>query len=253
MLFRSVLSSATFTDNSTTGFGGPVVSWNWNFGDASPTATSSVQNPTHTYTAQNTYTAQLIVNTANCADTVLQTVIINVKPTANFTLTPINGCPTLTVNFTNTSANATSYSWNLGNGNTSTATNTTQVYTNTLTTNKIYSITLTVQTGSGCSDVKTNTITVFSKPTPSFIMNTPLGCSPIAVTFTNTSVGATNYNWTFGDATSSTSSLSVISHTFTNSTLLLQSFTVLSLQPLLLMATNCTVKLCNSKDEFVKV
>lgn len=221
-----VLSTATFTDISTTGFGGSVISWNWNFGDASPTATSSIQNPTHTYTAQNTYTAQLIVNTANCADTVLQIVNVNVKPTANFTLTPLNGCPSLSVNLTNTSSNATTYSWNLGNGSTSTSTNVSQVYTNTLTTNKIYTITLTAQTGSGCSDVKTNTITVFTKPTASFIMNAPLGCSPVAATFTNNSIGATSYNWTFGDATSSTSTATTLAHTYVNSTLLLQTYTV---------------------------
>jgi gliding motility-associated-like protein len=220
-----VAAVASFTDNSTTGFGGSITSWNWNFGDASPTATSSVQNPTHTFTTQNTYTVQLIVNTANCADTVLQNMIINVKPTADFTLTPINGCPTLSVNFTNTSANASSYNWNLGNGATSTLTNTSQVYTNTLTTNKTYTVTLTAQTGAGCSDTHTSVVTVFFKPTASFTISAPLSCSPIAATFTNNSVGSTSYLWTFGDATSSNSIASVLSHTYTNSTLLLQTYT----------------------------
>lgn len=220
-----VAAIAAFTDNSTTGVGGPIISWSWNFGDASSTATSSAQNPTHTFTTQNTYTVQLIVNTANCADTVLQNMLINVKPTANFTLTPINGCPTLSVSFTNISANATSYNWNLGNGATSTQTNTSQVYTNTLTTNKVYTITLTAQTGAGCVDTHTSVITVFSKPIAAFTINAPLGCSPIATTFTNNSVGSTGYVWTFGDATSSNSSATVLSHTYTNSTLLLQTYT----------------------------
>lgn len=221
-----VAAIASFTDNSTTGIGDPVISWNWNFGDASATATSSVQNPTHTFTTQNTYTVQLIVNTANCTDTVLQNIIINIKPTADFTLTPLNGCPTLSVNFTNTSINAVSYNWNLGNGATSTLTNTAQVYTNTLTTSKIYTVTLTVQSSLGCSDTKTNTVTVFPKPTASYTLNASLGCSPTVVTFTNNSIGATVSHWAFGDATSSTSTLSVLSHTYINSTLLLQTFTV---------------------------
>jgi gliding motility-associated-like protein len=220
-----VAAVASFTDNSTVGFGGPIIGWNWNFGDASPTATSSVQNPTHIFTTQSTYTTQLIVNTANCADTVLQNILINVKPTADFTLTPINGCPTLSVNFTNTSANATSYNWNLGNGATSTLTNTSQVYTNTLTTNKTYTVSLTAQTGAGCADTHTAAVTVFPKPTASFTLTAPLGCSPIAATFTNNSIGSTSYIWTFGDAISSNSSAAVLSHIYTNSTLLLQTYT----------------------------
>ncbi len=220
-----VLAAAQFTDNSTFGAGNPITSWSWNFGDASPTATTTLQNPIHTYTAPNTYTAQLIINTANCGDTALQTITINVKPTASFTYNPISGCPTLTVNFTNTSANATSYNWNFGNGNTSTATNTTQAFTNTLTTNKVYTVSLTASTGAGCADTFTNVVTIFPKPTSSFTVNAPLGCSPIAATFTNNSIGATSYVWTFGDASSTTSGASVISHTYINSTLLLQTYT----------------------------
>jgi subtilase family serine protease len=49
--------SCTFTDTSTD-LGGSVVSWSWNFGDG---GTSSLQNPTHTYGAANTYTVGLTV------------------------------------------------------------------------------------------------------------------------------------------------------------------------------------------------
>lgn len=218
-------SPAAFVDNSTQAAGDPIISWNWNFGDASPTATTSIQNPSHTYTTQNTYTVQLITNTANCSDTVEQTITINVKPSANFTLTPINGCPTLTVDFTNTSTNATSYNWNFGNGNNSTSTNPSEAFTNTTSVNKTYTITLTALTAAGCSDTETETITVFTKPTPSFTVNGPTGCSPVAATFTNNSTGATSYQWNFGDLTTSTSTSTVVSHTYYNTTLLIQTYT----------------------------
>lgn len=46
-----------------------------------------------------------------------------------FTATPTNGCAApLTVRFTNTSANATSYNWDFGDGTTSTAVNPTKIY-----------------------------------------------------------------------------------------------------------------------------
>lgn len=219
-------SVATFSDTSTHAPGDPITSWNWNFGDASPTATSTAQNPSHTYTAQNTYTAQLTVATANCTNTVQQPIVINVKPTANFTLTPVSGCPTLTVNFTNTSLSATSYTWTFGNGSTSTATNVTHLYTNTTTVNQNYTINLLAQTGLGCSDTKTASITVFPKPVASFTLNAMAGCSPVAATFSNTSSGATSFLWDFGDNTSSGTASSVLTHTYVNASLLIQTYTV---------------------------
>ncbi len=218
-------SVATFSDTSINGSGDPITSWSWDFADASPTATSTVQNPTHTYTAQNTYTVQLIVNTANCRDTVKVPITINIKPTANFTFTPISGCPTLTVNFTNTSISATSYSWTLGNGSSSTATNVSQAYSNTLSTNQIYTVSLSASTGFGCADTKTATLTVFPKPTASFTLNALAGCSPVVATFSNTSVGAITYFWKFGDGGTSTSSASTLTHTYSNSTLFIQTYT----------------------------
>jgi gliding motility-associated-like protein len=218
-------SPAVFTDNSTSAVGDPILSWNWNFGDASPTATASVQNPNHTYTTQNTYSVQLVINTANCTHSITQNIVVNLKPTANFTYTPINGCPTLSVNFTNTSANATSYNWNFGNGNTSILTDPVEAFTNTTTSNIIYTVNVTALTAAGCSDTRTATVTVFTKPTSSFTVNAPAGCSPIAATFTNSSTGATSYNWDFGDLSTSTSTSAVLTHTYVNTTLLIQTFT----------------------------
>ncbi len=218
-------SPASFIDNSTFAAGDPITSWSWNFGDTSPTATTSVQNPVHTFTSQNTYTVQFIANTANCSDTLLQTITINIKPTADFTLTPVNGCPTLTVNFSNTSSNATSYNWNFGNGNTSLSTNPSETFTNTTGVNKNYTVTLNAFTAAGCANTHTASVTVFPKPVTSFSINAPTGCSPVAATFTNTSTGASAYQWTFGDASSSTATTSILSHTYVNSTLLIQTFT----------------------------
>ncbi|MFO0478238.1 MAG: PKD domain-containing protein [Bacteroidota bacterium] len=220
-------SSASFIDNTPVIPGNPITSWEWDFGDASPTATSTVQSPTHTYTVQNTFTVQLIVNTAFCGDTATQIIVINTKPTADFTFTPASGCPNLLVNFTNTSLNSSIYNWNFGNLSTSTLTNTTSSFTNTLSVNRNYTVTLTASTPLGCSDTKTAVVSVFPNPKTIFNTNAVAGCSPVVATFTNSSTGAVNYDWKFGDGTSNlTSTLSVLSHTFTNATLLIQTYTV---------------------------
>ena len=59
----------TFYDQST-----GANSWTWYFGDG---ATSSTQNPTHTYSQSGSYTITLIVmNNAGCIDSIKQTVLI---------------------------------------------------------------------------------------------------------------------------------------------------------------------------------
>jgi PKD repeat protein len=62
-------ATGNFTNQSTNAW-----TYNWNFGDASPT--SNAQNPTHTYTANGTYTVTLTVTGACGTDTYTQVVTI---------------------------------------------------------------------------------------------------------------------------------------------------------------------------------
>jgi gliding motility-associated-like protein len=220
-----MLSSVTFTDNSSFDANDPITSWFWNFGDASPTSTASIQSPSHTYSSQNTYTVQLIVNSSHCRDTVDLPVTVNIKPTANYTVTSQSGCPALSVSFTNLSSNASNYLWNFNNGVTSTATNTSQLFTNTGTISAIYNVSLTAITPFSCTDTKTLNITVFPNPTSSYSSDAIAGCSPIAITFTNNSIGGISYEWNFGDGVTSISSALTITHPYTNTTSIIQSYT----------------------------
>jgi gliding motility-associated-like protein len=70
-----------FSDITTATFG-TVNKWDWDFGDIfSPTNTSTLKNPTHTYTASNNYDVQFIVSTSvGCIDTVRKTILITDKP-----------------------------------------------------------------------------------------------------------------------------------------------------------------------------
>lgn len=217
-------SPVTFTDQSTAAVTNTITNWNWNFGDGSPTTT--LQNPVHTYTAQGTYTVTLAVNSAVCSNTLTQNFVVNVKPTAAFTLTPTSGCPTLTVNLTNNSANASNFIWDFGVTPTATSNATNPVFTYTNTTGSAINptINLIALTGAGCSDTATQAITVFPEPVANFTVNTTPGCSPLALTFTNTSTGAMSYAWDFGDGNNSILTSPV--HTYTNSTLFAKNFTV---------------------------
>ncbi len=193
-----VNSVATFFDNSTSSLGDPILSWNWNFGDAT---SSTNQNPNHMYVTAGFYDMILSVNTAYCSAT--DTVQINVEnvPIANFTTDTNNGCADLFVHFSNTSsANAVNFSWNFSDGSpTTSTTNPSHIFTNTYGVDTSYTVTLIAQTAFGCADSMTKLVTVYPNPTASFVDDAVLDCAPLIVNFTNTSTGSVNQIWNFGD------------------------------------------------------
>ena len=73
-----------FTDQSTQAF-----SWHWNFGDQS---TSTLQNPTHSFTSAGSYTVTLTVNNPLGSNAVSHTIIVNSTFNAGITATPSSVC-----------------------------------------------------------------------------------------------------------------------------------------------------------------
>ena len=99
-------SAAAFTytnTNATYSFTDPTtaISYNWNFGDG---LTDNIQNPTHTYAFDGTYTVTLIVCNSNCCDTITQTLdvttgINNLINVDGFTIFPNPTMNNFTVNY----------------------------------------------------------------------------------------------------------------------------------------------------------
>ena len=105
-----------FTDSSV----GSIAKWFWNFGDGK---TSTVRNPSHTYSKAGAYTVTLTVTGAGGINTCTQPDCITVydAPKANFSASPSSGKAPLQVNFTNESTGlVTSWLWSFGDGATST-------------------------------------------------------------------------------------------------------------------------------------
>ena len=88
-----------------------LTSYSWNFGDGN---TSTIANPTNTYANTGTYTVTFTGTTASGTETLVRSNYITVVnlPTAGFTANPpTGGTHPVTVNFSNTSANAAYYQW----------------------------------------------------------------------------------------------------------------------------------------------
>jgi len=77
--------TVNFTDNSTSDLN-DITNWNWDFGDGN---TSTLQNPSHTYTTAGNYVAQLtITDISGCTD--VATVNITVTPGLNLNMTDVD-------------------------------------------------------------------------------------------------------------------------------------------------------------------
>lgn len=200
--------TVTFTNTST----GDYTTILWNFGDG---ITSTLTNPTHTYSALGTYTVTLTVSGAGGSDTLTETEYISVNPSpvyADFTASPTAGIGSLTVTFTNTTTgDYTNSLWNFGDGITSTLTNPTHTYNSP----GVYTVTLNTS-GPGGTDtrIRTHYITVYDQVQANFTATPLNGVRPLLVTFTDMSTGDyTSRLWDFGDGNTSTLTNPV--HTYT--------------------------------------
>jgi PKD repeat protein len=109
----------TLNDNSTN----TPTAWSWSLTGASP-ATSTLQNPSVTYTNAGTYTISLVSSNASGASAIVSKTIsiIDCSPVANFTV-PVNVCKNQTITLNASSTNtATAWSWTLTSASPATST-----------------------------------------------------------------------------------------------------------------------------------
>lgn len=95
----------------------------WTFGDpASASNTSTVFEPSHTFSDSGNFQVRLIATSVNnCTDTSIQTIRIRPHPPVpDFTVDPPFRCSPLSVQFTNTSQFSDTYEWTFDDGQKST-------------------------------------------------------------------------------------------------------------------------------------
>ena len=188
-----------------------AVNYAWDFGDG--TTSTSPNPPPHFYGTVGSYTISLTVtNALGCTHSFSRVVNVYAPPTVSIQAN--NLCFGETTSFTPVIGTAagnpvTTWAWDFGDGATSTAQSPQHQYA----TAGPYTIMLTVTTPY-CGNTGTQAVNVQAKPTAAFTPSAVLGCSPMNVSFTNTSTGATQYLWLLGDG--ATANTTDAAHTYFN-------------------------------------
>ena len=196
----SVCSPLEFTLPSING----SVSHEWNLGNGS-TSTEETPNVFYQNTGSGLMGASITyagISPFGCSDMHTETVYIRPQPVASFSTDETEGCEPLAANFENTTTNADSYIWDFDNGITDDGETASYAFS---TTGEVenFTVTLTATDDLGCSDVATQTVTVYPAADFSLDLDVPSNCSPVALTLP-TYEGLFNFDWNFGDGSSST-------------------------------------------------
>lgn len=128
---------------------GPIVKWNWDFGDGT---TSELRNPQHKYSKNGIYDITLIVeNEFGLKDTLVKSLESIDKLNSLFTADILQGKVPHSVEFKNRSSdNAVRFIWNFGDGTSSIEPNPTHIFN----TPGTYGISLTVFDSEGKFDIR---------------------------------------------------------------------------------------------------
>lgn len=183
---------------------GPYIRKIWDFGD---NTTSTLDNPSHTYSTPGTYTVTLTVyqQTLLYPETATKTVIVKdpaTLPQAEFSADVTSGAAPLTVTFTDESTGTpTSWLWDFGDGNTSTSQNPEHTYSS----GGVYTVSLMIRNADGgTTETKEDYIAATAAPVADFEADVVIGWAPLTVQFTDTSTNIpTSWSWDFDDTGSS--------------------------------------------------
>jgi gliding motility-associated-like protein len=193
-----------------------AVSYEWDFGDGSPQATTTDPEIPHTYNAIGNYRVMMVAidpTSCNVRDTAYTTIRVrNDEAYLSFTFGKSAGpCESLSYDFVNTSTHSPtaknftnqSFIWDFGDGTrvVSGLGNISHSYASPGT----YKVQLILPDTNYCNAPDADTISLRVAPLVKAQIETPpTGCAPYNAVFNNTSLAGASFFWDFGDGTTST-------------------------------------------------
>lgn len=181
-----------------------AVNYSWKFGDY---GTSNAQNVTKVFYGRPIFDSFVYVQLSatslyGCkSDTVTQRITVYGNPVANYFVSKDTFCFPDKMQFFNQSLASYSYKWNFGDGTVLNTTNPSHFFRKNPdpfhdTTYYIYLVATSPNT---CKDTFKGSMTVLPYPVPNFTIDKTEGCSPLTVSFKNTSINSLDYKWEMGD------------------------------------------------------
>ena len=182
--------------------------YRWDFGDGTDTITFNTNPIVHRFVNPDfsipiDYEITLVAeNDAGCTSEIRRTVTVLPDVIAGFNASQTEGCHPLEVSFGNLSSGGVSYLWDFGDGSSSSANSPGHTFTNFTDTVIVRQVRLTTVSGFNCRSEITGEITIHPKPKAIFETDRVIGCPPLDVMITNSSLNADHYSWNFGDGNS---------------------------------------------------
>lgn len=204
-------NSFNFTDASTSN--SPLTTWDWNINFEDTLTSQNVVN--YTFDREDTFSIRLVAtNGNNCTDTIIQTVIVDSMPVADYSIVDtfqcLSGNTYIFDNQSTTNYGALASVWNLGDGTGSTLdsiTSHTYAYADTML------VKLTITNVNLCKDSITKAVVVLPMPSVSWTINQDSQCfNNQNYLYTNTTTidyGALSYQWFYDNRTTASTDLSL--------------------------------------------
>ena len=192
----------------------------WTLSDAT---TSTVDTLVHTFAASSNTATLWVRNIASGCSNTISVPIDLYQITPSLTADDTAICRDMVVNFTPSVSGGVPdsvYTWLVNGANTAISSPAVPFFTDTFHSTGIYTVSIvTHDIVHGCWDTASRTIMV-AKPVANFTVSPISGCSPLPVTFTNTSTDVAgtsfaNFQWQFGDGSTPVSGPSpTVIHTY---------------------------------------
>jgi gliding motility-associated-like protein len=196
-----------------------AVSYEWNFGDGSPKATTIVPTINHTYNAVGVYKVMLIAidsSTCNLRDTsYLNIKVSDLEAKMDFSSVKLNPCDSFKYRFDNLSVapavrpfTSTSFTWDFGDGSPHQTTGTENIFHN-YSSAGTYNVKLILNDSAYCNypDTVIKQLRIASLVKADF-ETPPNGCAPYDAVFNNVSLAGSQFTWDFGDGSATSNAVS---------------------------------------------
>ncbi|MHC1705537.1 MAG: PKD domain-containing protein [Tenuifilaceae bacterium] len=156
-------------------------------------------NTTVTNTPRNVPIRLRVANAGGCSSTITRTITVNPPVSASYVTDNHGnalGCPPLIADFTSSTTNATIYHWLIDGNAIDNQTTATYTFENFGATAVTKSISFTASNVYGCSANTSQNVIVQPLVNADIAIDQEVGCSPLTVTFLNTSsIGSSAFQW----------------------------------------------------------